>query len=243
MEQILLNAQERQMKGKMVKQLRRTGLVPAVVYGHRSEPLSLQIEARALQTVLQEAGTSRLITLNVEGLEAPKMVLVRELQRDALNHRMLHVDLYEVIMTERITAEVPVVLIGESALVKSGAGLLFEGLDSIEIECLPGDLPEEFEVDVTGLTEIDAALLVKDLKLPEGVEILTDLDEVVVKILPPEKEEVEEVVVAEAPAEVEVVGKEKKAEADTGEEGKAEKKPEKEKAEGKPEKERSEKGK
>ena len=231
MEQILLNAQGRHVKGKTVKQLRRTGLVPAVVYGHRSEPLSLQIEARALQTVLREAGTSRLITLSIEGLGEPKMVLVRELQRDSLNHRMLHVDLYEVIMTERITAEVPVTLVGESPLVKGGNGLLFQGLDSIEIECLPGDLPEEFEVNLTGLTKIDDAVFVKDLKVAEGVEILTNLDEVVVKILAQQEEEVEEVAPVVAPVEVEVLGKETKAEEAVGEEGKAEKKPEMEKAE------------
>jgi len=157
--------------------------------------------------------------------------------------------LYEVIMTERISAEVPVVLVGESPLVKSGAGLLLQNLDSIEIECLPGDLPEEFTVDLTGLTKLDDAIVVKDLKVAEGVEILTELSEVIVKILAPEEEEVEEVAEAAAPAEVEVVGKEKKAEEEIAEEGKGEKKPEQadkaakkpEQAEKKPEKSGKEK--
>lgn len=235
MEQILLNAQERQVKGKTVKQLRHAGWVPGVVYGHRTEPLSLQIEARALQAVLREAGTNRLITLNIDGSVDPKMVLVRELQRDSINHRFLHVDLYEVIMTERISAEVPVVLVGESPVVKSGGALLLQGLDSIEIECLPGDLPEAFNVDLSGLTKLDDAVLVRDLKVAEGVEILTELDELVVKLLAPEEEEIEEVAPVVAPAEVEVVGKEKKAEEGAEEEAKGEKKPEKEKAEKKPE--------
>ncbi|MBC7261887.1 MAG: hypothetical protein H5T63_07710 [Chloroflexi bacterium] len=120
-------------------------------------------------------------------------------------------------MTERITAVVPIVLVGESPLVKSGQGLLFQGLDTIEIECLPGDLPPHVEVNLTELTALDQAILVRDLNLGEAVEVLTDPDGVVVKVLPPEKE-VEEVAVAEEMPEVEVVGKKEKAKPEAGEE-------------------------
>lgn len=217
MEEIILQAELRTVTGKAVKQLRRNGYVPAVVYGHRTEPVNLQVPERALRQALREAGTNRLITLNVAGLEEPKRVLVRELQRDVISRAMLHVDFYEVVMTERITAEVPIVLVGESPLVKSGQGLLFQGLDSIEIECLPGDLPPHVEVNLAELTALDQAILVRDLKLGEAIEILTDPDEVVVKILPPEREEVEEVAVEEMP-EVEVVGRKEKAKPEVGEE-------------------------
>jgi len=219
MEEIVLNAELRTVTGKAVKQLRRNGYVPAVVYGHRTEPMNLQVPERAFRQVLREAGTNRLITLNVAGLEEPKRVLVRELQRDVISRAMLHVDFYEVVMTEKITADVPIVLVGESPLVKSGQGLLFQGLDAIEIECLPGDLPPHVEVNLTELTSFDQAILVRDLKLGEAIEVLTDPDEVVVKILPPEKEEVEEVAAApEEMPEVEVVGKKEKAKPEVGEE-------------------------
>jgi len=136
-----------------------------------------------------------------------------------MSHAMLHVDFYEVVMTEEITAEVPVVLIGESTLVKGGGGLLFQGLDTIEVECLPGDLPQQVEVDLSSLVEIDQAVVVRELKLGDGVKVLTDLNEVVVKILPPEAEEVEEVVAPTEPTEVEVVGKKAKVEEEAQEPG------------------------
>lgn len=218
MEQIVLNAELRNVTGKAVRHMRREGYIPAVVYGHRTEPVSLQIAERALRQTLRVAGTNRLITLNVAGQETPRMVLVRELQRDALRHSVLHVDFYQVIMTEKITAEVPIVLIGESKLVKGGGGLLFQGLDTIEVECLPGDLPDHVEIDLSALVEVDQTVMVHELMVGDKVQILTDADEVVVKILPPEAEEVEEAVAVAEPTEVEVVGKKAKAEEEAGEE-------------------------
>lgn len=214
MEEIILNAQQRDAKGKQVKHLRRQGLVPAVVYGHHTAPVSLQVVERELRPALHEAGANRLITLTVEGGAEPKRVLTREVQRDSISHNLLHVDFYEVIMTERITAEIPVVLFGESPLVKSGEGFLFQGLDTIEIECLPGDLPAEVRINLSELTTVDQAVLVRNLNLGDAVEILTDLDDVVVKILPPEVEEEPVAAVEAAPTEVEIVGKKEKAEAE-----------------------------
>ena len=209
MEEIVLNAELRSITGKAVRRLRREGFVPAVMYGHRREPVILKIQERALRQVLREAGTTRLITLNVGGLKGSKRVLVRELQRDAIRHDMLHVDLYEVIMTERITAGVPVVLIGESPPVDNGEGILFQGLNAIEIECLPGDLPPSIEVNLAELTFIDDAVLVRDLKLSDAIEVLSEPEDIIVKILPLEEEEIEEVVEEEVP-EVELVGEEEK---------------------------------
>jgi large subunit ribosomal protein L25 len=214
MEQILLNAEPRTIKGKKVKDLRRQGYVPAVMYGHRTEPVSLQVTERELRQVLREAGSSRLITLSVAGTAEPRMVLVRDLQRDSINHAVLHVDLYEVIMTEKLTAEVPIVLMGEAHPVKAAEGLLFHGLDSIEVECLPGDLPENIQIDLSQLTTIGQAILVRDLKVGEGIEILTERDEVVVKILPLEEEVIEEVAAPEVAPEVEVVGRKAEGEAE-----------------------------
>jgi large subunit ribosomal protein L25 len=208
MEEIRLNAEQRQITGKRVKHLRTQGYIPAVLYGHHTEPISLQVEQRALNSVLQEAGANRLVTLQVEGIDESRRVLVRELQRDSISHAALHVDFYEVIMTEKLTAEVPLVLVGTSPIVQRGEALLFEGLDSVEIECLPGDLPPQIEVDISGLVAIDDTIVVGDLRVSDAVEILLDPDEIVVRILPPEREEIEEEVVPEV-AEVEIIGKER----------------------------------
>jgi len=214
MEEIVLDVEKRKITGKKVKRLRREGYVPAVVYGHRTQPINLKVNERALHQALKGAGANRLFTLKIKGVKKPKRVLAREWQRDAITNALLHIDFYEVVMTEKIKTELPVVLVGESLPVKNGEGLLFQGLDSIEIECLPGDLPPQIEVNVEELTAVDQAILVRDLKLSEGVEILTDPDEVVVKILPPAKEEVEEEVAAEEVPEAELVGEEEVAAAE-----------------------------
>jgi len=225
MEEIVLNAEPRVVTGKSVKNLRRAGNVPAVVYGHRTAPISVQVNERALRQAMREAGSNRLITLTVEGMDETKHVLAREVQRDALNHAMLHVDFYEVVMTEKIHTELPVVLIGESLPVKKGEGLLLQGLDTVEIECLPGDLPPHIEVNLSVLTALEQSILVRDLQVSEAIKILTDPEEFVAKVIPLAKEEVEAPApVAAVTPEVEVVGKKKpEGEAEAPEEAKAEK--------------------
>jgi large subunit ribosomal protein L25 len=205
MDEIELNAELRTVTGKAVRHLRSEGLVPAVVYGHFTEPVSVQVDERLMGQVLRQAGTNRLITLSVKGLKDDRRVLVRDLQRDAITHSLLHVDFYEVVMTEKISAEVPVVLVGVSPIVEDGEGILFQGLDSVEIESLPGDLPPSIEIDLTPLAEIDDGVQVGDLDLGEAIRVLSDPEETVVRILPLEAEIVEEVV--EVP-EAELVGEE-----------------------------------
>ena len=208
MEDILLSAEQRVLTGKKVRQVRRQGFVPGVLYGHHIEPVSVKVDDRALREVLQVAGVNRLVTLTIPGLGDAKKVLVRDLQRDSITHDMLHVDFYEVVMTERLTAEVPIVLVGESPVVAAGEAVLFEGMDTIEIECLPGDLPPQIELDISSLEAIDDTILVAQLKVSDAVEILVDPDEIVVKILPPAAEEIEEEVVVEEEVEAEVEGEE-----------------------------------
>jgi len=208
MEKILLDCERRSITGKKVKHLRRLGYVPGIVYGHHKDPIALKVQERALRQALMRAGATRLITLTVKGIKGPKMVLVRDLQRDVISHAALHVDFYEVTMTERLQAEVPIILLGEPLPVTNGEGILFQSLDTLEVECLPGDLPPAIEVSLDQLTEIDQAILVRDLQLSEAVQVLADPDEVVVKVLPLEAELVEEEVTVEEVPEVEVEGEE-----------------------------------
>ena len=206
MEQIELRAQSRTVFGKKTRALRRSGIVPATLYGPRTEALSLQMAAKELNAVLDQSGTNRLISLRVDDAGKPRMILARDVQRDVITQSLLHVDLYEVVMTEKITAEIPITLIGVAPAVINKEGLLVRGIDSLHVHCLPDQLSEAIEVDLSVLEVQDQAILVKDLIVGQDIEILTSPDEVVVKVLALREEVLEPLEELEAePAEVEVI--------------------------------------
>lgn len=202
METIELTLEKRTLKGKQVNQLRRRGLVPGIVYGHHFDPVAVQVPARVLQPVLSRAGFTHLIDLRLPEWPKPEKALVREVQRDPITNEVLHVDFFRVSLTERIRAEVPITFVGEFPLRDSGSAVLLYGVDSIEVECLPADLPAAVEVDLSELREIGQTVHVRDLKLSDKVEVLTDPDELVVKVEPAEvpEEVVEEAKKAEEPS-------------------------------------------
>jgi large subunit ribosomal protein L25 len=204
-----LVAERRTLFGKKVKRLRREGRTPAVMYGHGFDPVPLQFEERRLRQVLSHVGGSQLIGVRIKGEERQEMTLVRDVQRDPIRLNVLHVDLYRVEMTERITAEIPLEIVGESPVVQSGEGILLMGVSAVEVECLPGDLVDAIEVDLSDLTELDQSLHVRDLAIPSGIDVLTDMDEMVARVVRPVseealEEELEEVMVPGV-AEVEVI--------------------------------------
>ncbi len=206
MEEILLTAQPRTVIGKQVNAMRRAGTIPAVLYGrHLDKPLTLQIDEKVLKTVVAKAGRNRLVKLAVDR-GTPRLVLTREVQRNSLSGRIVHVDFQEVSMTEKLTTEVPLVLVGTSPAVTRGEGLLIHGINTVQIRVLPGDLIPQIEIDVTGLESLNQSLFVKDLKVSDKIEVLTPGDEMVAKVVPVK----EEVIAVEAPvatAEVEVIKK------------------------------------
>jgi large subunit ribosomal protein L25 len=207
MEQIELTVQKRSLVGKKTKRLRRSGLIPAILYGPRTEPSPLQVKERDLRLALDRAGTNHLIVLTLDEADEPRMTLAREVQRDVVTHSLLHVDFYEVVMTEKITADIPVTLVGESPIVARNAGLLVRGIDSVQVQCLPSQLLESIVVDVSVLQELEQAVLVEDLEVDEFIEILTNPEEVMVKVLPLRAPLLEELVAEEVEAaEVEVIG-------------------------------------
>jgi large subunit ribosomal protein L25 len=187
--EVRLAAEERTVVGKHVKQLRREGFVPGVLYGRGFDSLPLQFEEKALVRVLSEVGGSQIISVNVEGKNEPEMALVREVQRDAIRGDVVHVDFYRVLMTERLTAEIPLVLVGVSPVIENNEGILLHGLDSLEVECLPGDLVDSIEVDLSSLVEVDDAVVVADLAIPAGIDVLTDPEETIVRVAPLAEEE------------------------------------------------------
>ncbi|PWH16288.1 MAG: 50S ribosomal protein L25 [Anaerolineae bacterium] len=189
MENIVIEAVKRDVIGKKVKALRRQGKLPAIVYGHQFDPLPILLDYRQASRALAGVSSSQLIELNVEGQKIP--VLVRERQHHPISGNMLHIDFYAVSMTEALRAFVPIELEGEAPAVKDFGGVVVSGLEEIEVECLPKDLPEKITVDLTKLEKIGDGVYVKDLVLPSGVEVLTDGDEMIVLITAPEGEEVE----------------------------------------------------
>ncbi len=209
-EEVVLNAAVRTAVRVGVKALRRSGQVPAVVYGHKIAPTSIQLDLKELTGILRKAGRNRLITLKVAGIETPKMVLTREIQRDAIKLIIKHVDFYEVSMTEKIHAEVRIICVGESPDVKSGAGVLLQEMDVLAIRCLPGDLIESITIDVSGLA-IDKMIRVRDLQVPATIEVMDDEHEEVVRVTRFIEVKEDEVVAAET-SEPEVVEKGKKEE-------------------------------
>jgi large subunit ribosomal protein L25 len=207
-ERMELAAQQRELLGKQVRQLRQKGQVPGVMYGHDYQATPLLFDAIELRHVLARA-SRQVIGIRLAGSAEPEMALVREIQRDPITGRIKHVDLQRVLMTERVTAEVRLTFTGDSPAVRQNLGILLHGVSTIEVECLPGDLVDSIQIDIGGLNAVDASIHVRDLPLPEGMQLRTSPEEMVVRVVPLA---VEEEVVAPVTAEtgqVEVISAKK----------------------------------
>ena len=193
-----LNANTRQVLGKRTRRLHREGKLAAVVYGHDTAATPLVLDRLEFQKAFIKSGRTHLVDLVVDGTRTEK-VLVREIQTHPRRLGPIHVDFYKVSLEEKITVEVPVHLVGESAAVKRGDADILQPIHAVRVECLPTDIPEAFEVDLTPLEEIESELRISDLTVPKGVTLLIDPEELVVKIVHRRELKVEEEVpVAEA---------------------------------------------
>lgn len=204
-EKIVLEATVRELKGKQVNAARREGKLPAVIYGKTLEkPISIFLDAHQAGMTLQKVGQTTLIDIKIDGNSLP--TLVREKQRDVIYGRLLHVDFLAVSMTETLRTNVQIELVGDSPAVKDFGAILVTGFEEVEIESLPGDLPEKLVLDVSSLKNIGDSLLVGDLPIPPRVVLLTDPDEMVVQVTAPMSAEAEEEELAEA-AEPDIIEK------------------------------------
>lgn len=189
----VLNADLRKITGRKVKKLRQEGLLPANVFGKKIKSESIQVIDKDFKVIYKEVGDTGLITLTVGKDEKP--VLVHDVQVNPMTDEVIHVNFLQVDLKEKVEAEVPVELIGESPVEKQSLGTVVQYVNEIKVEALPTDLPEKFVVNTSELSEVDQAIYVKDLKVDRSkVEIKNDADEIVVKVEPPQKEEVIEVV-------------------------------------------------
>ena len=213
-----LKLEPRADRGRHLQALRRQGRLPAVIYGHNVDPVTVIVEGREFVRAFQKVGRNQLVDLQL-GEEPVRKALIREVQRSPRDGDLLHVDFYQVNLTEKIESEVPIEIEGEVELVSKGEADLQRGLHVLKVECLPTDLPPVITVDVSGLKEIDDEIRVKDLMIPPGCEILDEPDDLIVKVAA-HREEVEEVAPAPAAAEVPTVG-ETQAPAEGAPEGEA----------------------
>lgn len=201
MAEIELEATKREEVGKKLTSLRKQGFIPAVVYGRKVKSQPIQVERKAFEkNILKSAaGRNAIISLKIAG-GAKISALTSEIQRNPLNDIILHIDFNAVVMDEAIKTKVPIELTGLPIGVKEGGGIFIHGLREVEVECLPGEIPDRFNVDVSKLN-IGDTLHISDLSVQAKVRILTNHTEMIASCAPPAKEEVVEVAIP-TPAEV-----------------------------------------
>ena len=187
MEKVVLKAEKRGVIGKQVKALRREGKLPAVIYGRHTAPININLEAHSASLALSRTTSSSLVTIDVEG--AQHLTLVREKQRDYIQHRLLHVDFLAVSMSEKLRTAVAIHFVGVSAAVKDNGAVLIRNLEQLHVECLPADLPERIEVDISSLAKIGDGIRVRDVVVSDTVRVLEDADTMVAVATMPKVEE------------------------------------------------------
>ena len=210
---IVVEVEPRSSRGKNAsRRARRDGMVPAVVYGGGVPPLTVAVSPRRLEEVLHlETGRNTIFSVNLSGQDQKGAVMIKDLQRDPVNEKLLHVDLIRVQLDKSVTVRVPIRLVGVPEGVKSEGGVIEFVLREVEVECLPGDIPEHLDVDVTGL-KVNQHVSVSSLPASDKVKILEEPDGIVAVVVPPRVEET--AVPAEAApeaAEPEVIKKGKEA--------------------------------
>ncbi|MFH1188075.1 MAG: 50S ribosomal protein L25 [bacterium] len=199
---IILKAQKREELSKKNKILRTKGLIPAVLYGKKFDNVNLKISAKEFLDAYKQAGTSTLIDLEI-GEEKPIKVIITDTQRDPVKSNIIHIDFKQINMQEEITADVNLVFIGESPVVKESGGVVLKNMESVSVKCLPGDLPHSLQVDLSKLAVVDSHFAIKDLEVGGKVKILNNPEDVIVlvKAMKVEEEPVAQATVADVKAE------------------------------------------
>jgi large subunit ribosomal protein L25 len=183
------------------KVLRRKGIIPGVLYGHKVGNLPIACEEKVLERVLQSAARGAIIELQLEHSTLP--ALVQDVQRNPVSDRVIHVDFHAIDLSKKVRTKIQTVPVGISPAVKEFEGVLIHQMQQVEVECLPQDLPKAIEVDISGLLHFHDKITIADLRVGRGMRILEEDGEVVFTVVPPREEKEEEVpAVVEAAAEV-----------------------------------------
>jgi large subunit ribosomal protein L25 len=182
METIEVKVDSREILGKKVKQLRRQGITPVHLIGRGVDSKSLQCDTADLRRVLMTAGHTHLVNLKIGKERKVHPALVREVQLHPISREILHVDFYQVQMAEKVKMEVPLVIIGESPLMKQKDTMLEHELNTLTVECLPSDIPGSIEVDITQLVKVGQPIRVSDLILAAGISIVNEPEQAIIKV-------------------------------------------------------------
>lgn len=188
MEKMEISAQSRNAEDSSAKNILKEGMIPGIVYGHSFDNVLIKVDRKDFMKTLWEAGESTLIDLRVGDKEIGKVV-IKDYQMDPLSGEIMHFDLHKVKMSEKLIVNVDLTFVGESPAVKNEGGIIVTGQDSVEIKCLPKDLIQEIEVDLSKLEHVDDMIRVKDLIVPDTIEILDEEENVVVSAAPQRSEE------------------------------------------------------
>lgn len=201
MAQLALKVNKRLVLGKEVRFLRRKGITPLHLFGHGVESLALQSDTANVEKSLRLAGETRLISLTVDNERRPRPVLVKGVERDAVSGKLLHVDLYQVAMGEKVTVDVPIVLVGDARALLIKGSTVMQQLDSVTVECLPDRIPESVKLDVTALAEPGQTMRIKDIAVDADVTVVNDAAQIVAVVVarPEEQARPVEKAVAEEP--------------------------------------------
>lgn len=212
-QKIELNAEKREVLGSAVRRLRKSGFVPAVLYGKGQESLPLQVLMKDFSKIYQSAGESTLVYINVGDKTYP--TIIHDISRDALNDEFLHADFYKVRLDEKIKAMIPVVFENEAPAVKDLSGIFVRNVNELEVEGLPQNLPHEIKIDISGLKNFGDQILLKNVKLGEGLKLIGSEEEIIATVQEPISEEELQKSLEQTTAsveDVEVIKKEKEEE-------------------------------
>lgn len=229
-----IKADKRKLLGRKVKKLRREGVVPANIFGKKIKSEAIKIDNLEFEKVYKEVGETNILEIQMGKKKRP--VLIHNVQLDPVTDTVLHVDFLQVDLKEKVTAQIPIEMVGEAPAEKQGLGTIVQHMDEVEIEALPTDLPEKFEIDISDLSEVDQTIHLKDIEFDKKkIKLEEDIERIVVKVEAMREEE-EEPVPAEEVVEEEAKGEgDKKESEEKGEEKTEQKegKDEKDKEEGK----------
>ena len=182
MKSLQLKANRREILGKKTRFLRRQGTTPTHLFGHKIESLSLECQTAELAHIVGQAGMTQLIDLSIDNDMQPKKVIIREIQRHSISRQLIHVDFFQIKLTEKMKADIPIVLVGEAPALKEKGRIISQSLTHLNVESLPDKLPPHIEIDLTPLTEMGQAIHVSDIVLDPAVTITTNPERMVVKI-------------------------------------------------------------
>lgn len=191
-QQTELEIAPREVMGKATKRLRKDGIIPANIFGHKEEPQAVQLDAVTFDRLRRSHAATGVIALRMPDSNRAQTALIRHVQHDPRSGKVLHVDFYRVSLNESLKIKVALHFVGESPAVKNENGVLLHLLDALEVECLASEIPEYIEVDISSINEIDGMLHAEDVKLPANVKLVTDPKEGVAKVAATRAEVAEE---------------------------------------------------